>query len=69
MSSGRYVSRYPNAGGGHRVVAEHIKGQHAGAGRNGNSVSGMAKPPKGSQPGKPASVLKTPRATKRPIDD
>lgn len=44
-----------------RAVASHIKSQHNGAGKNGNSVSGMAKPSMSKSPGAPASVLKKPR--------
>jgi len=51
-----------NAGSGHRAVAAHIKGQHANAGNSGNSVSSQMKPTRsGKPPGKPESILKSPR--------
>lgn len=36
---------------GNRAVANHIKSQHNGAGKNGNAVSGMAKPSMSQPPG------------------
>lgn len=67
--STRTPTSYHNAGQGNRGVAQHIKAMHNGAGKSGNSVSGMMKPARTrAQPGA-ASYAKMPHATKRPIDD
>lgn len=52
-----------NAGKGNRAVANHIKGLHAAAGHNGNSVSSMIAPSKTlvHPPGASSNVLKTPK--------
>lgn len=42
--STRTPTSYHNAGQGNRGVAQHIKAMHNGAGKSGNSVSGMMKP-------------------------
>lgn len=60
MSSGRTVYPYPNAGMGNRSVADHIKSQHNGAGKNGNAVSGMAKPARKPYSGESGKALKSP---------
>lgn len=56
---------------GNRAVAGHIKSQHDGAGKSGNSVSGQIKPSRSlaHPPGASSSVLKTPkRSFKKQMD-
>lgn len=60
--------RGDNQGCGNRATAAHVKNLHAAA-RLSGSVSSTAKPSRGNAPGAPLSALKTPRKTKRPIDD
>lgn len=57
-----------NVGRGNRAVANHVKNLHAASVHSG-SVSSMVAPSKTliHPPGAPESVLKTPRATSRPI--
>jgi hypothetical protein len=56
-----------NQGCGNRAAAAHVKNLHEAA-RLSGSVSSTTKPARRSQPGAPASALKSPRATKRPRD-
>lgn len=57
-----------NAGSGNRAVASHVKDLHS-ASKMSGSVSSSIKPKSLKHaPGAPSSVLKTPRATSRPID-
>lgn len=58
-----------NAGMGNRSAAESVKAQHKVSKHATDWVSSRAKPMRsGAAPGASASVLKTPRTTKRPID-
>lgn len=57
-----------NAGMGNRAVADNIKGVHMG--HSSDWTSSRVKPARSiaHAPGASSSVLKTPRATSRPID-
>lgn len=59
-----------NSGCGNRAVADHIRSVHSSK-NGGDWTSSQIRPDRSlaHAPGAASSVLKTPRATKRPIDD